>query len=185
MHVARPGHEFPGLKIHTNPMYKIPFSGFGGHGIGGCMIGNAQGALDATIAHIQSRSTSYTGANMRDFQTVQQRVAHAAGKIDAARALLCNDCIEAHKAAKASAPFDTLTKLRYRRNSALAVKMATEAVDILHEMAGGNGIYDSFLMQRHFRDAHAAAGHINFSVDVQLPTWGLVALGGEFKSPTF
>ena len=42
MQVARPGHVFPGLKAHANPMYKIPFSGFGGHGIGGCMIGNAQ-----------------------------------------------------------------------------------------------------------------------------------------------
>jgi 3-hydroxy-9,10-secoandrosta-1,3,5(10)-triene-9,17-dione monooxygenase len=185
MHVARPGHEFPGLKMNTNPMYKIPFSGFGGHGIGGSMIGNAQGALDAAIEHVKSRSTSYTGAKMRDFQTVQQRVAYAAGKIDAARVLLRTDCIEAHEIARAGETFDTLRKLRYRRNSALAVKMATEAVDILHEMAGGNGIYDSALIQRHFRDAHAAAGHINFSVDVQLPTWGLVALGGEFKSPTF
>jgi hypothetical protein len=30
----------------------------------------------------------------------------------------------------------------------------------------------------------AAAGHINFSLDVQLPPWGLLVLGGEFKSPT-
>jgi hypothetical protein len=40
-------------------------------------------------------------------------------------------------------------------------------------------------LQRRFRDAHAAQGHINLSMDVQLPTWGSVALGGEYKSPTF
>jgi 3-hydroxy-9,10-secoandrosta-1,3,5(10)-triene-9,17-dione monooxygenase len=57
-------------------------------------------------------------------------------------------------------------------------------VDLLYEMAGAHGIYDSSPMQRMFRDAHAAAGHINFSVDAQLSPWGLVALGGEFKSPT-
>ena len=185
MAVGRPGHEFPGLKVHTNPIYKIPLSGFGGYGIGGSMIGNAQAALDATIEHVKSRSTSYTGATMRDFQAVQQRVALAAGKIDAARVWLRNDCIEAHEIAKAGGTFDTLTKLKYRRNSAMAVRMATEAVDTLHEMAGANGIYDSFPIQRYFRDAHAASGHINFSMDAQLPTWGLVALGGEFKSPTF
>jgi 3-hydroxy-9,10-secoandrosta-1,3,5(10)-triene-9,17-dione monooxygenase len=35
-----------------------------------------------------------------------------------------------------------------------------------------------------FRDQRAAAGHFSFSTDAQLPPWGLVALGGEFKSPT-
>jgi 3-hydroxy-9,10-secoandrosta-1,3,5(10)-triene-9,17-dione monooxygenase len=75
-------------------------------------------------------------------------------------------------------------KLRYRRNCALGIRLVTEAVDCLHEMAGANGIYDSFPLQRMFRDAHAGAAHINFSIDTQLPPWGLVALGGEFKSPT-
>ena len=59
-----------------------------------------------------------------------------------------------------------------------------EAVDSLHEMAGANGIYDHFPLQRMFRDARAAAGHFSFSLDAQLPPWGLVVLGGEFKSPT-
>jgi 3-hydroxy-9,10-secoandrosta-1,3,5(10)-triene-9,17-dione monooxygenase len=122
---------------------------------------------------------------MRDFQAVQYRVALAAGKIDAARHWLRHDCIEAHNIAKAGGTFDTLLKHKYRRNATMAVKMATEAVDSLHEMAGANGIYDSAPLQRRFRDAHAAAGHINFSMDTQLPGWGLVALGGEFTSPTF
>ena len=28
------------------------------------------------------------------------------------------------------------------------------------------------------------AGHFSFSTDAQLPSWGLVALGGGFTSPT-
>jgi 3-hydroxy-9,10-secoandrosta-1,3,5(10)-triene-9,17-dione monooxygenase len=51
-------------------------------------------------------------------------------------------------------------------------------------MAGGSGIYDQHPLQRMFRDMRAAMGHFSFSVDAQLPPWGLVALGGEFKSPT-
>ena len=185
MAVARPGHEFPGLRVHTNPIYKIPLAGFGGYGIGGCMIGNAQGALDEVIEHVKSRSTAYTGAKMRDFHSVQQRVSIAAAKIDAARHWLRHDCIEANEIVNGGGTFDTQTKMKYRRNAAMATKMATEAVDILHEMMGANGIYDSAPLQRRFRDAHAAAGHINFNMDVQVPTWGMIAMGGEFKSPTF
>ncbi len=74
-------------------------------------------------------------------------------------------------------------KVRNKRNCAAAVKMCTQAVDSLVEMAGANGIYDSYPLQRMFRDAHAAAAHINFNIDVQLTPWAIVTLGGEFKSP--
>jgi 3-hydroxy-9,10-secoandrosta-1,3,5(10)-triene-9,17-dione monooxygenase len=46
------------------------------------------------------------------------------------------------------------------------------------------GSYPLIDIQRLFRDAHAAAGHFAFSVDAQLPPWGLDALGGEVHSPT-
>jgi hypothetical protein len=62
--------------------------------------------------------------------------------------------------------------------------MCVEAVDSLHEMAGANGIYDHYPLQRMLRDQRSASGHFNFSVDAQLPGWALHALGGEFKSPT-
>jgi hypothetical protein len=51
-------------------------------------------------------------------------------------------------------------------------------------MAGGHGIYEKYPLERMFRDMRAAAAHFSFSVDAQLPAWGLVALGGEFRSPT-
>jgi hypothetical protein len=51
-------------------------------------------------------------------------------------------------------------------------------------MAGGNGIYDKYPLERMLRDIRAAAGHFSFSVDAQLPGWALVTLGGELKSPT-
>ena len=121
---------------------------------------------------------------MRDFATVQRRISEAAAKIDCVRTWLRQDCISAQECVVAGGNLDTETKLRYRRNGALGIRLLTEAVDSLHEMAGANGIYDSFPLQRIFRDTHAGAAHINFSTDTQYPPWGLVALGGEFKSPT-
>jgi 3-hydroxy-9,10-secoandrosta-1,3,5(10)-triene-9,17-dione monooxygenase len=184
MQVAKPGHTWPGLKYSTNPHYRIPISALGGHGIGGCLVGNARAALEIAIDLVKSRSTSYQGAKMRDFQTVQLRIGAAGAKIDAAGLLLRGDVVEAMRIYDEGGTLDVETRLRYKRNAAMAAKLCVEAVDLLHEMAGANGIYDHYPLQRAFRDQHAAAGHFSFSTDAQLPPWGLVALGGEFKSPT-
>jgi len=184
MYVARDGHSWPGLEVHRNPHYRIPISAIGGHGIGSCMVGNARAALETAIDLVKSRSTSYTGARMRDFQTVQLRIGAAGAQIDAAALLMRNDCLEVQRIYEDGGTLDIETRLRYKRNCALAVKLCVESVNSLHEMAGANGIYDRDPLQRMFRDMRAAAGHFSFSTDAQLPPWGLVALGGEFKSPT-
>jgi 3-hydroxy-9,10-secoandrosta-1,3,5(10)-triene-9,17-dione monooxygenase len=184
MQVSKPGHTFPGLKYNPNPHHRIPISALGGHGIGGCLVGNARAALDTCIELVKSRSTSYQALKMRDLPTVQLRIGAAGAKIDAAGLLLRNDVMEAMQLYEAGGTLDIETRLRYKRNSALAAKLTIEAVDSLHEMAGANGIYDHYPLQRMFRDQHAAAGHFSFSMDAQLPPWGLVALGGEYKSPT-
>jgi len=147
-------------------------------------VGNAQAALEATIASVKERSTNYTGAKMRDFQAVQLRVGAAGAKIDAARLILREDCLEAQKIANRKLIADTQTKLRFKRNLAYAVGLATEAVDALHAMAGANGIYEAYPLERIFRDAHSLAGHISFSFDAQASSWGLAALGGEIVNPT-
>ncbi len=184
MHVANPAHEFPGLKVHTNSTFKVPTPSLGGHCIAGAMVGNAINMLEQTTELVKQRSTAYTGAKMRDFQTVQLRVGGAGAKIDAVRVWLRNDCIEAHNLYRAGGKLDLQTKLRYKRNAAMGMKLLGEAVDTLYEMLGANGIYDSSVMQRLYRDQHAAAGHITFSTDAQLGPWAQVAMGGEFKSPT-
>jgi 3-hydroxy-9,10-secoandrosta-1,3,5(10)-triene-9,17-dione monooxygenase len=184
MHLANPGHAWPGLELHRNPHYRIPTSALGGDCIGACLVGNARAAIETTIELVKSRSTNYTGAKMRDFQTVQLRISSSAAKVDAAALLMRNDCLQAQQLYEEGGTLDIETRLRYKRNCALAAKMCIEAVDSLHEMAGANGIYDHYPLQRMFRDQRAAGGHFSFSTDAQLPPWGLVALGGEVKSPT-
>ena len=184
MNIGTPGHSWPGLEVHRNPHYRLPTSALGGHTIGGCLVGHGRAVLDAAIEMVKARSTSYTGAKMREFQTVQLRIAAAGARIDAARALLRNDCLEAQRIVEEGGMPDVETKLRYKRNCAIAAKLVVEAVDTLHEMAGGSGIYRNAPLERMFRDMHSAVGHFSFSVDAQVPAWGLVTLGGEFRSPT-
>ena len=143
-----------------------------------------EAALDLTVASVKERSTNYTGMKMRDFQTVQLRVGVAGAKIDLARMSQHADCLEGMKFAAAGVMPPMEDKLRFRRNCALAARLAVEAVDTLHEMAGANGIYTKYPLERLFRDAHSASAHIGFNWDAGMSTWGLTALGGEVANPT-
>jgi 3-hydroxy-9,10-secoandrosta-1,3,5(10)-triene-9,17-dione monooxygenase len=183
MLLARGGAEFPGAKVNPHAHYRIPLSGLGSHCIAGAAVGNALGAVELTAAAVRERSTSYTAARMREFQAVQLRVAAAGARADAARLICRNDLLEAQGIAEAGREPTLEEKLRYKRNVAWAVQLCTEAVDTLHAMAGANGIYDRYPMQRLFRDAHSLAGHIGFSWDAQASPWGLVALGGDYAAP--
>ncbi len=181
---ARGGNGFPGAKTNANPAYCVPLSALGGHGIGACAAGNAQTLLELTIDAVKERSTNYTGAKMRDFQAVQLRIGAAGAKIDAARLILREDCLEAGRIASRKLMPDAQTKLRFKRNLAYAVGLCTEAVDSLHAMAGANGIYESTPLERIFRDAHSLGAHISFSFDAQASGWGFAVLGGEIVNPT-
>jgi 3-hydroxy-9,10-secoandrosta-1,3,5(10)-triene-9,17-dione monooxygenase len=184
MHTCRGGGDFPGARVNPNPLYRVPISTLGSHCIAGAALGNAQAALELTCDAVKQRSTNYTAARMRDFQAVQLRVGGAGARIDAAKLILRQDCIDAQTLAAEGRIAPVEEKLRVKRNAAYAVQLCTEAVDLLHTMAGANGIYDTYPIQRIFRDAHSLAGHIGFSFDMQGSNWGLVALGGEFASPT-
>ncbi len=184
MYLARGGGDFPGAQVNPNPLYRVPLSALGSHCLAAAGVGNAQAALELTLEAIRERSTSYTAARMRDFQAVQLRVAGAAAKIDAARLVIRTDCLQAQRIAEENRAPTVEEKLRFKRNAAYAMGLCTEAVDALHALAGANGIYDRYPIQRLFRDQHALTGHIGFSWDAQGAPWGLVALGGDFSSPT-
>jgi len=184
MYDTRGGDGFPGARVNSNPAYQVPANSLLGHGIGACAVGNAQAALDLTIEAVRQRSTSYTGSKMRDFQAVQLRIGAAGSKIDAARLVLRHDALEGQELANRKLMADVPTKLRFKRNLAYAVTLCTEAVDTLHAMAGANGIYETYPLERIFRDAHSLAGHFSFSFDAQASAWGLAVLGGEVGNPT-
>ncbi len=184
MYLTRGRGEFPGASVNRNPLYRVPLSALGSHCLAAAGVGNAQAALELTIEAIRERSTSYTALRMRDFQAVQLRVAGAGAKVDAARLIIRADCHEAQRIAEDNVAPTVEQKLRFKRNVAYAMGLCTEAVDALHALAGANGIYDRYPIQRLFRDQHALTGHIGFSWDAQGAPWGLVALGGDFSSPT-
>ena len=183
MYQARGGSQFPGARVNANPLYHVPLAALGSHCLAGAGVGNAQAALELTIEAIRERSTNYTAMRMRDFQAIQLRVARAGAMVDLAHLSIRADCLDAGRIARDGRIPTIEEKLRYKRNVAYAMELCTEAVDTLHALAGANGIYDRYPIQRLFRDQHALSAHIGFSWDAQGGPWALVAMGGEFNSP--
>ena len=56
--------------------------------------------------------------------------------------------------------------------------------DRVMQIHGGYGYIKEYPIERLFRDAHSATGHIGFNWDAGMATWGLVTLGGEVVNPT-
>ena len=176
--------QFPGSATNPQALYRISFGGLAAHCILGTTIGNAQAMFDAINAMIQERSTSYTSLKMRDLNTVQARVGLAGAHLDAARLMARNDCAEAQDMAERGIATPLEHRLKQKRNCAYSMKLATDCVDTLYALAGANGLYARGPIERIYRDQHAAAGHINFSVDAQTSAWGLAMLGGTVNNPT-
>ena len=183
MHHRR-GQDYPGWRTNPEALFRVPFGGLAAHCLSGAMVGNAQAMFDAITGMIKERSTSYTTLKMRDLGTVQARVGWAGAQIDTARLLARSDCMDGQRMTEQGLEQSLELKLRQKRNCAYVAHLATEAVNTLYALAGGNGLYTRGPMERIFRDQHAAAAHINFSMDAQTTAWGLAALGGEITNPT-
>ena len=176
--------QYPGLTTNPHALYRISFGGLAAHCILGTTIGNAQAMFDAISGMIRERSSSYTTLTMRDLNTVQARVGLAGAHLDAARLMARNDCLEAQALAEQGLTTPLEHRLKQKRNCAYAMQLATRCVDTLYALAGANGLYSRGPIERIYRDQHAAAGHINFSLDAQTSAWGLAMLGGSVNNPT-
>ena len=160
----------PGGELYANePLFNIPLLS----GIPACLastaVGAAKGALAAYLDGVSERVTrgAVAGGNkrMKEFPTIQLRVAEAAACVDAAREILLRDVTEAEAIAGRRNAFPVEQRLKCRRGQAFAVKLAIQAVEALNASTGGQGLHMSNPVQRAWRDANAVGRHISMNWD--------------------
>ena len=85
----------PGARHHDNPIYRIPLLMLGASMLASTAIGAARGALDAYLDMTSGRTTRGAlaggGLRMKEFATVQLRLAEAAASVEAAELILLTD----------------------------------------------------------------------------------------------
>jgi alkylation response protein AidB-like acyl-CoA dehydrogenase len=112
-------------------------------GIGAQMVGIAQAALDAAVAHTRERKQF--GRALSDFQAVQFQLAEMRTDVELARLLVYN----AARLKDAGAPIAGPAAMAKLRASEVAERVASQAVDLL----GGVGFTREYPVEKLYRDA--------------------------------
>jgi alkylation response protein AidB-like acyl-CoA dehydrogenase len=112
-------------------------------GIGGQMLGLAQGAFDHAVAYAKERKQF--GQPIADFQGVQFQIAEMAVDIEAARLLVYN----AAHLRDTGRPFVTEASMAKFFASEMAERVASRAVEIF----GGAGFTKDYPVEKLYRDA--------------------------------
>ncbi len=112
-------------------------------GIGAQMIGVAQGALDATVAHLKERKQF--GKSLADFQGIQFQVAQAATELEAARLMVYN-AARLKDAGHDIARQGAMAKL-------YASQMCERVTSLCVELFGGYGYTREYPVEKFYRDA--------------------------------
>lgn len=112
-------------------------------GIGAQMIGVAQGALNATIAHLKERKQF--GIPLAEFQGIQFQVAQAATELEAARLMVYN-AARLKDAGHDIAREGAMAKL-------FASQMCERITSLCVELFGGYGYTRDYPVEKFYRDA--------------------------------
>ncbi len=112
-------------------------------GIGAQMIGVAQGALDATVAHLKERKQF--GKSLAEFQGIQFQVAQAATELEAARLMVYN-AARLKDAGHDIARQGAMAKL-------YASQMCERVTSLCVELFGGYGYTRDYPVEKFYRDA--------------------------------
>lgn len=178
------GGPTPGSAVNPGALYRLPVFALFPLILSGVALGNAEAVLENYVEVTRARSSTYSGARIADLQSTQMKIGAAAARVDVARDIMLGICHRAMREAEQGIVPDIVTKMKYRRDTAFATALCTEAVDMLYTASGGAALFTRNALQRQFRDAHAIANHIAFSMDVATAAYGRVALGLEPDNPT-
>ena len=173
--------DSPGAKVHKDFVYNIPFLSVVPYSIASVGLGAAKGALDAFVDITSERETRGGtvdgGQKVGGFPIVQSRVAEAAASIETGLGLLRHDLKANYDAAKFGNGLSVTQRIENRRNQAMAMRLAVQAVDVLFSCVGGAGLLLDHPVQRAWRDVNAAARHAGLNWDVQSTLSGRHTLG--------
>ncbi|MFJ8844682.1 acyl-CoA dehydrogenase family protein [Streptomyces cyaneofuscatus] len=141
-------------------------------------LGLARGALELFLERIPGRGITYTNwTDQTQHPLTQIDVASAANRISAGEGLLKQVVEVLQRRADAGEQPTIQEKADVRGQTAFAVQLAKEAVDLLYTQSGATVIQRSVPLQRFHRDAHGLAQHAMLLLSSNLEVQGRVLLG--------
>jgi len=155
----------PGLALNTSPIYRSPFRPAAALVLAGPAVGAARGS----VARFVELSASKTGPG------ISARIALASSLADAAETVLLQAAADLDHLGTLDSP-TRVQAARIYRDTAQAVRLAAEAVDVVFEAAGGAALRRTEPIQRAWRDVTASRNHRVLSWDAAADEFGSATL---------
>jgi 3-hydroxy-9,10-secoandrosta-1,3,5(10)-triene-9,17-dione monooxygenase len=166
----------PGLAIHTQPFYRLPWYPVFICAFPAVGLGTAIAMLEGFREYIRSRVDSFSGAAFQTMAGPAARIAQAAAEIDAARLVFRRDVAALDRAAQENRPLRPGESERIMYDAPFVMDACSRAVVQLFRGSGGKVLYDDNPLQRHFRDIHAMTQHVAMDLDRGGETYGRLLL---------
>ena len=139
-------------------------------------LGMARGAMDAFMELAASSATTMNTALLGDRPPVQLVVGQAEAVISGARAYVLQAVGDMWAAVQSGKPDLSDEVLQGRLAATHAVHESARAIDMLYHASGTNAVRRGNLLERYFRDVHAAMMHAG-GLPSNFEQGGRVALG--------
>jgi alkylation response protein AidB-like acyl-CoA dehydrogenase len=158
-------YEWPNPRStwQTGPFASIPLTVQLGGTLSAVALGTARHAIDALLDLAVNKVPTGTRASLRERPLAQMQLAQAEGLVEAGRAYLYRSYDDAWRAGASGATFDARARAAMRLASVTSVKLAAQAVDLVHDAAGATAIQTSCDIERCWRDVHAMTQHVILS----------------------
>lgn len=169
----------PGHKLHTNPLYQLPFIPALGIALVPAAVGSARAALSHFQRWIEQRVPIYStsGMSQQGMASAQIALAETTTTLDAVEGLMlrCADEIMALRGAQRIP--DEKERARYYAWRSYMVRQSIRVVDRLFELSGGHALYLAHPLQRIWRDVHATGQHLALHFEFAMEGYGRTLVG--------
>ena len=142
------------------PTYRFPVLGFLALTIASIPLGIARHAIDELLTLAGAKTPMGAMNKLRERAVVQYEIAQAEAKLRSARAWLYEVVDEMWEHVVRGEDVSLHDRAMLRSACAHAAIESSRAIDIAYTLGGGTSIYESSVLQRCMRDAHAATQHV-------------------------
>ena len=175
---------FTAKPYQPGPLYTCPFVTYFAASIAGPPLGIARGAIDALVEFASTKTPTGSQSLLRDRPSLQSDIARAEALVRSARAFLVEALQDIWEALAGGREVTMRQRAMGRIAGINAATSAAQAVDLMYNAGGGTALYESCLLERFFRDVHAATQHIAVT-PAYYELSGRVLLGMSPGTPRF
>jgi len=148
---------------HAGSLYAISLNSVYPFVIAAVPLGIAMAAFDAFLSLAKIKTPISGSVLLRDKPTVQSMIGRSHALLHSAREFYYATARSMPEWAETNIPLTLDQRAQVRLAVAQISEVCKQVVRNLYDAAGGSSVYETCPLERHFRDIHAAAQHVQVS----------------------